>query len=72
MFLAAGTMGGTVGAVSLDCGKPGFYLGVSVCPVPEGDWEDGQGHPGHVPREGHPGSVSERGLCLHRSPSDGS
>lgn len=51
-------------------GEPGFYVGAGICTLPEGDWEDGQGHPGHVPREGHSGSVSERGLCLHRSPSD--
>lgn len=48
----------------------GFCLGAGVCPFPEGNWEDSQSHPGHVPREGHSGSVSERGLSLHRSPSD--
>lgn len=48
----------------------GFSLGAGVCPLPEGDWKDGQGHPGHVPREGHSGSVSEGGLSLHGSPAN--
>lgn len=50
-----------------DCG---FSSGTGVCALPEGDWEDSQGHPGHVPGEGHAGSVSERGLGLHRGPPD--
>lgn len=60
----------TVGVCLLTVENCGFYSGAGVCPLPEGDWEDGQGHPGHVPGEGHAGSVSERGLGLHRSPSD--
>lgn len=48
----------------------GFSAGTGVCALPEGDREDSQGHPGHVPGEGHAGSVSERGLGLHRGPPD--
>lgn len=59
--------GVAVGAVPLDCGPS---AGAGVCALPEGDREDGQGHPGHVPGEGHAGSLSERGLGLHRGSPD--
>jgi hypothetical protein len=46
-----------------------FFLGARVCPFSKRNWEDSKGNPWHVSGEGHFGSVSSRGFCLHWSPS---